>query len=602
FIVIDECHRSIYNLWKQVLDYFDAFQIGLTATPDKRTYGYFKENVVSEYSHERAVADGVNVGYDVFTIETDITKNGKKIKAREYVEKREKLTRKKRWEQLDNDYQYTSKQLDKDVVNPSQIRNIIKAFKESLPTIFPKREEVPKTLVFAKTDSHCDDIIKIVREEFGEGNEFCKKVTYKTEEDPKSVLQQFRNEYYPRIAVTVDMIATGTDVKPIECLLFMRDVKSRNYFEQMKGRGTRTLQKDDLAKVTPSAKSDKTHFIIIDAIGVTKSLKTDSRPLERKPTIPFKDLLQHIMMGSADEDFFDSAANRIARLNKQLYEQEKDKFKEMTGKSINTVIHELLDVYNPDKIQEISGRSIEDGGTDGNEEKAHNQLKDKASSNFTGELISYLERVRISHDQIIDNINMDQVTYAGWDKDQKQQSEVLVEDFKSYLEAHKDEITALKIFYDQPHRLKDITYQMIRELSDKIQQEKPNMAPLRVWQAYARLENYQGNDPKTELTALVALIRRICGLDKELKPFDTTVNRNFQKWVFNKQAGALKFNEEQMEWLRMIKNHIATSIHFTRDDMDYPPFDAKGGIGRMYQLFGDQMNGIIEEMNGELVA
>jgi len=602
FIVIDECHRSIYNLWKQVLDYFDAFQVGLTATPDKRTFGYFKENVVSEYSHEKAVADGVNVGYDVFTIETEITKNGKEIKAKEYVEKREKLTRKKRWEQLDEDVSYTAKQLDKDVVNPSQIRNIIKTYRENLPAIFPHREEVPKTLIFAKTDSHCDDIIKTVREEFAEGNDFCKKVTYKTEEDPKSVLQQFRNEYYPRIAVTVDMIATGTDVKPIECLLFMRDVKSRNYFEQMKGRGTRTLQKEDLEKVTPSAKTDKTHFVVVDAVGVTKSLKTDSRPLERNRSVPMKDLLHHIMMGSADEDYFDSAANRLARLNKILDEHEKEHFKEVTGKTLNTVTNELLDAHNPDKIQELAGKSVEEGGTAGDEERAKQKLREKAASNFTGELIEFLDEAKKTHEQIIDVVNIDEVVHAGWDKEQKQQAETVVEDFREYLEEHKDEITALSIFYDQPHRLKEITYRMIKELAAKIRKDKPTLAPLHVWQAYSQLEQYEGKDPKSELTALVALIRKIVGLDQKLRPFDTTVDKNFQDWVFEKQAGALKFNEEQMEWLRMIKDHIATSMHFSREDLDYAPFDAKGGIGGMYKAFGDQMDGIIEEMNEELVA
>ncbi|HHE37127.1 MAG TPA: DEAD/DEAH box helicase, partial [Candidatus Cloacimonetes bacterium] len=260
FIVIDECHRSIYNLWKQVLEYFDVFLIGLTATPDKRTFGFFNENVVSEYSHEMAIADGVNVGYEVYTIDTKLTKKGAKLKAKQFVDIRNKLSRKKRWQQLDEDFEYSNKQLDNEVVNPSQIRNIIRAFKNSLPEIFPNRTEIPKTLIFAKTDSHADDIINIVREEFNEGNAFCKKMTYKSKENPKSVLAQFRNDYHPRIVVTVDMIATGTDVKPLECLLFMRDVKSKNYFEQMKGRGTRTLGCDDLKKVTPSVISAKTHF------------------------------------------------------------------------------------------------------------------------------------------------------------------------------------------------------------------------------------------------------------------------------------------------------------------------------------------------------
>ena len=185
FIIIDECHRSIYNLWRQVLDYYDAFLVGLTATPDKRTFGFFNENVVSEYTYEESVADGVNVPYDVFTIETEITKSGSHIKAKEYLETREKLSRKSRWNSLDEDYVYTPNKLDKDVVNPSQIRNIIRAYKEALPTIFPDRFdennvfEVPKTLIFAKTDSHADDIIQTVREEFGESNDFCKKLPTK---------------------------------------------------------------------------------------------------------------------------------------------------------------------------------------------------------------------------------------------------------------------------------------------------------------------------------------------------------------------------------------------------------------------------------------
>jgi type I restriction enzyme R subunit len=189
FIIIDECHRSIYNTWRQVIEYFDAYLIGLTATPDNRTYGFFKKNVVSEYDHEKAVADGVNVGNEIYVIETERTTGGGTLKADQQIERREKLTRKKRWERQDEDEAYTSTQLDRDIVNPDQIRTVIRTFKDNLPEIFPGRNEVPKTLIFAKTDSHADDIIQTVREEFGEGNEFCKKITYKITEDPKSVLR-----------------------------------------------------------------------------------------------------------------------------------------------------------------------------------------------------------------------------------------------------------------------------------------------------------------------------------------------------------------------------------------------------------------------------
>lgn len=606
FIVIDECHRSIYNLWQQVLDYFDAFLIGLTATPDKRTFGFFNENVVSEYSHEDAVADGVNVGYDVYVIETEISKNGAKINAHEYVDRREKLTRKKRWEQLDEDFTYTSKKLDRDVVNPSQIRHIIRTFKEKLPEIFPGRKEVPKTLVFAKNDSHADDIIHIVREEFGEGNTFCKKVTYKTEEDPKSVLSDFRNLYNPRIAVTVDMIATGTDVKPLECLLFMRDVKSRNYFEQMKGRGTRTLGYDDLKKVTESAISAKTHFVIVDAVGVTKTMKTDSRPLERKRSTPLKDLLAAVTIGAKDEDLYVSLASRLARLDRQINEDEKATFAEKAGgKTLNQAIKDLLNAYNPDmtdlKADEIRQRQPEISEADA-KKKAQENLIDIARSTFSGELNEYIENVRRVHEQIIDTVNMDTLNRAEWDKDAVVRADELINGFKAYLEASKDEITALRIFYNQPYRRREVTFTMIKEVLDKLKLEKPHFAPLRVWQAYEQLEKVNGNSPKSELTALVSLIRRITGIDPVLTSFDQTINRNFQDWVFKKQAGTLKFNEDQMNWLRMIRDYVATSFHLEIDDLDYNPFDTLGGRGRMYQLFGDEMNTVISELNEALAT
>ncbi|MDD5615846.1 MAG: type I restriction-modification enzyme R subunit C-terminal domain-containing protein [Candidatus Methanoperedens sp.] len=607
FIVIDECHRSIYNLWKQVLDYFDAFLIGLTATPDKRTFGFFNENVVSEYSHEEAVADGVNVGYDVYLIETEISQHGAKIKAKEFVDKRERLSRRKRWEQLDEDVSYSKKELDKDVVNPSQIRNIIRAFKNKLPEIFPGRKEVPKTLVFAKTDSHADDIIQIVREEFNEGNEFCNKITYKTkDEDPKSILTRFRNAYNPRIAVTVAMISVGIDVKPLECLLFMRDVKSKGYFEQMKGRGTRTFGYDDLKKVTPSALSAKTHFVVVDAVGVTKSLKTDSRPLERKRSTPMKELLDAVTMGVRDEDLFISLAGRLARLEKQLTDQEKETFEEKAkGKTLSETVKDLLNAYNPDKIEEkaqVLKRENPEITKIQALDMAKESLGKTASSIFNGELNKYIENVCRVHEQIIDIVNIDNVTKAQWGKDSLDKAREIVNDFSKYMEEHKDEIIALSIFYDQPYRLRELTSSMVKDVLEKLRMDKPLLAPLYVWQAYEQLEEVNGKSPKSELVALVSLIRRITGLDDKLTAYDKTVDRNFQKWVFEKQAGALKFNEEQMGWLRMMKEHIATSFHIEVDDLDYTPFDAHGGRGMMFQLFGNGMNEVISEMNEALAV
>ncbi|MCU5782501.1 hypothetical protein MA04_01801 [Alcanivorax balearicus MACL04] len=608
FIIIDECHRSIYNLWRQVIEYFDAYLIGLTATPDKRTYGFFRKNVVSEYDHEKAVADGVNVGNEVYLIETKKTKSGGVIEARQQIEKRERLTRQHRWETQDEDEAYSAKQLDRDIVNPDQIRTVIRTFRDKLPDIFPGRQEVPKTLIFAKTDSHADDIIQTVREEFGESNAFCKKITHNAD-DPKSVLNQFRNDYYPRIAVTVDMIATGTDVRPLECLLFMRDVKSKNYFEQMKGRGTRTLDADGLKKVTPSANSAKTHYVIVDAIGVTQSLKTASQPLITKPGVSLKELAMGVMMGAArDEDSVSSLAGRLARLDKQLNDKDRARIAEKAdGTPLTLIVGELLNAINPDVVErkacEIAQVPASSNPGDDARGKARDQLVGEAAKVFNGELIELIDTIRREKEQTIVHEDLDELNHAGWAGDKTENAKQMVQDFAEYMDEHRDEIEALTIYYSQPARRSEVTYDMIKTLLEALQQDRPKLAPLRVWQAYAHLENYQGDSPISDLTALVALIRRVTNIDQTLTPFAATVKENFKRWIFQRHSGAgEKFNEEQMTWLTLIRDHITSSFHLERDDLEMAPFDSKGGLGRMYQLFGEQMDGVIEELNRELVA
>ena len=621
-IIIDECHRSIYNLWRQVLEYFDAYLVGLTATPDNRTYGFFHKNVVSEYDHEKAVADGVNVGNEIFVIETQKTLQGGKIEAKQQIERRERTTRKKRWEQQDQDEAYSAKQLDRDIVNPDQIRTVIRTFKDVLPTIFPGRKEVPKTLIFAKTDSHADDIIHIAREEFGDSNQFCKKVTYrvandKTDadgniiekgEDPKSVLAQFRNDYYPRITVTVDMIATGTDVKALECLLFMRDVKSKNYFEQMKGRGTRTLDKDSLQKVTPSAQSAKTHYVIVDAIGVTKTVKTASQPLITKPSVPLKDLAMGVMMGASDSDTVSSLAGRLARLDKQLDEKERARIADKAGGTpLLAIVGELFSAIDGDRVEQkaLEMTNLPTGSDPGDDarNKAQQALVSQVANLFNGELIELIDSIRRDKEQIIVHDDLDELIKAEWAGETTENAKVLTQEFADYLKEQADEIDALSIYFRTPARRNQVTYPQIKSLLEKLKQDRPKLAPIRIWQAYAHLDNYTGENPLTEMTALVALIRRVCGLDSEITPFGSTVRKNFQDWIMKYHAGGSnKFNEQQMQWLQSIRDHIASSFHFERDDLDMTPFDAKGGLMGMYQQFGDKMDWVIEELNRELVA
>ncbi len=282
-IIVDECHRSIYGKWRHVLEYFDAFILGLTATPYSQTLNFFNQNLVYEYRHEQAIEDNVNVGYYVYLIKTEITESGSIVEKGSHIAKRDKETRRLTWEELEKDEAYTGNQLDRDVVAEDQIRTIIQTFKDVLFTeLFPSRTYVPKTLIFAKDDSHAEDIVQIVREVFAKGDDFCQKITYRSDR-PEDLIRRFRTQFDPRIAVSVDMISTGTDIKPLECLLFMRSVRSSGYFEQMKGRGVRTISTDDLHAVTSDA-TKKTHFIIVDAVGVCESIKTDSQPRIGEPS------------------------------------------------------------------------------------------------------------------------------------------------------------------------------------------------------------------------------------------------------------------------------------------------------------------------------
>lgn len=471
-IIIDECHRSIYNVWQQVLTYFDAFLVGLTATPDKRTFAFFNENVVSEYRREQAIIDGVNVGEDIFLIETEVSQKGGHILKR-VIEYRDRLSREKRWEQMDEDLDYDKNKLDKDVVNPSQIRTVIKTFKENLFTsLFPRRKEVPKTLIFAKTDSHADDIINIVREEFGEGNEFCKKITYSVE-NAEDTLSSFRNDYYPRIAVTVDMIATGTDVKPLECLIFMRDVRSKNYFEQMVGRGTRTICVDDLQKVTPSATENKDHFVIVDAVGVTKSKKSETRSLERKPTVSMKELMMNVALGDKSEDTLTSLANRISRLDKQMTDKEHKEFKKNVGTSARDLANNLLNAFDEDVIAEKAKSLImSDVPTQQDLEKAQKELLNEATKPFYNpDNRNFIENIRRSHDQVIDTVNLDSVVYAGFDSQREENADKVITTFREFIEENKDEIIALRIIYNENYKDRPMVIEQLKSLYEKLKKK-----------------------------------------------------------------------------------------------------------------------------------
>jgi len=605
-IVTDECHRSIYNLWAQVLEYFDAYLIGLTATPSKQTFGFFNQNLVMEYNHEMAVADGVNVNYDVYRIRTEISEKGSKVEAGHYVEKRERDTRKTRWEELDDDFDYDPNQLDRDVVAPDQIRTIIREFRDKLPTeIFPGRDWVPKTLIFAKDDSHAETIVEIVREEFAKGNDFAQKITYRTTgRKPRELIKEFRTSPMPRIAVTVDMIATGTDIKAVEIVFFMRAVKSRAFFEQMKGRGVRVMPADDLKSVTPDAVA-KDHFVIVDAVGVCEQDKTDSKPMESKPSVSFEKLLQAVAFGNTEEEVITSVAGRLARMEHRISPDDDKKIREACGMSLKELSRSLVEAVNPDR--HIEQAKADNGiSPDADVPIAEAQLKSARSSViqqavkplYDPDFRDLLSQVKKQNEITIDHVSQDSVIESAFSQDALDRAKALTHSFETFVEENRDEITALQVLYNRPYRQR-LDFSLVKELAEAISRPPHLWNESQLWQAYAALEKSKVKDAsgKRILTDLVSLVRFAMHQDNELVPFPERVNVNFRAWMRSHD-----FNEEQFQWLGMIRDHIAANLSIEPDDLEYSPFIQAGGIGKFYQLFGEQSGEVMEQLNEALAA
>ena len=609
-IVVDECHRSIYNQWRQVLDYFDAFVIGLTATPTAQTIGFFSQNLVMEYGHDQAVADGVNVDFQVYRIQTRITEQGATLERAPgfYVPYRDRRTRARRYQELDDDLTYTANQLDRDVVSESQIRTVIRTFRDRLFTeIFPGRTEVPKTLIFAKDDSHADDITKIVREEFGRGNDFCQKITYRTTgAKPDDLLQAFRTAYNPRIVVTVDMIATGTDVKPLECLVFMRNVASAGYFEQMKGRGVRVVDPDELLTVTPDANA-KTHFVIVDAVGVCERDKTDSAPLDRQPSVPLGGLLNAVAKGIANEDLASTLAARLVRLSRQLSDEQRERIAALSGgHGLGDLAGSLLRSIDPDEQERRGAEHARQLGRELTEDETRDlqrKIITEALRPFhTPELRQAVLEVRRRLDQVIDEVSQDELLQAGLDARALERARALVGSFRQFIEDNKNAIEAIRILYSRPYRA-GLRYRHVKELATALRNSPTLAKPERIWEAYRALEPdrvwLRGGK---QLVDLVALVRHAITPEQPLVPVAMTVDERYQAWLAEQEARGLRFTHEQRKWLEAIRDHIANSLHIEQEDFEYAPLNQLGGLGKVYELFGDRLPLILEELNSRLAA
>jgi type I restriction enzyme, R subunit len=606
-VIVDECHRSIFGLWRQVLDYFDAFTIGLTATPNKQAFGFFDQNLVMEYTHEQAVADQVNVDFDVYRIRTEITEQGGTIDAGLVTKFRDRQTRRNRWEKLDDDVSYGAEALDRAVVAKDQIRTVIRTFKQRLYTeIFPGRSEVPKTLIFAKDDSHADDIVQIVRDEFGKGDDFAVKITYKSSgRKTDDMIKEFRNSYDPRVAVTVDMIATGTDVRPLECVFFMRSVKSRTYFEQMKGRGVRVIGATDFQAVTPDALV-KERFVIVDAVGVTETDLVDTQPLDRQPTIPLDKLFKQISFGTRDPDVVSTIAGRLSRLERRLTKEDREELEALSGGvSLQEIAHAIVEALDPDRHVEAAQAETGKTEPEGSDiaaaaKKLINAAVAPLATNPA--LRERIVEVRRSYEQAIDETSRDKVIEAGYSKDARERAQTTVASFEQFITEHRDEITALQVLYSVPYT-KRLTFAEVKELAKAIGRPPYQWTPESLWSAYDALDHskVRGSGQRV-LTDVVSLVRFALRQDGELVPYPERVRERYDAWLLQQENAGRSFTSEQLVWLERIRDHVAGALGITTDDFGYTPFIEHGGIGRAAALFGDGLGHLLLELNDQLAS
>ncbi len=431
-------------------------------------------------------------------------------------------------------------------------------------------------------------------------------MTYKSSGlKPEDLLSSFRNSYNPRIVVTVDMIATGTDIKPLEVVMFMRAVKSRNFFEQMKGRGVRVINDTDFQAVTPDAKS-KDHFVIVDCVGVCEQELTDSRPLERQPTVALEKLLQAVAFGSTDPDILSSLAGRLVRLNRRMGKTEQQTLEKAAGGiPLRTIAANIITSLDPDRHIEAARTEAE--GVEPTPEQV-TQAAQRLMKEAVAPLVSnptlrdQLTALKQRLEQTIDTVSKDVVLEAAFSEAAREKAQGLVASFEQFIQEHKDEITALQMLYSKPYAQR-LHFADIKALAEAIQAPPRSWTPEVLWRAYETLDQskVRGSGGRM-LTDIVSLVRFALHKEDELVPFAEQVEERFQNWLGQQEKHSRRFTDEQRQWLVLMRDHIAASLGVEMDDFDYAPFAQRSGAGKVYQVFGKELDGLLDELNEVLAA
>ena len=595
-VVVDECHRSIYGTWRAVLDYFDAHLVGLTATPVAQTLGFFGGNLVSEYPYRQAVVDGVNVDFQVMRVRTQVGEHGGAIPAHTPVRIMDTRTRRQRYERLDTELDYRADQIGRSVMNPSQIRTALRTFADGWREYFPRRATVPKTLIFATTDAHAEEIVQAAREVFGEGNEFCQKITYRAE-DPEQLLRDFRTSASLRIAVTVDMIATGTDVRPLECVFFLRGVSSATYFEQMKGRGARTIDAAEFQTVTPDPGARKDKFLLVDAVGVTDSPLVDARPLQ--PPSMRKESLEKLLAKAASQgisvDEAGALASRLSALNSQITDAERAELAELGGTPLANIARNLAQASDPDAQDAARER--------GGPAAARTLVREATRPLANSELRKRIRTIRHSYDLPYDEHTPDVLLGIEARDMSVDAAQSTVTSWRQYLADNRDEIDALRVAFGDLRREPAAVYAQLADLARQIERPPHRWTPAVLWEAYRKLGIAPGNDGRRGVPELVSILRFELGLEAELVAYRSQVEANLANWLARQEQAGMRFTVDQRWFVDRIASAVASRLYITEDTLDDMPFTENGGIDGFVAAFGDDRAAeLLDELNRELPA
>lgn len=579
-IVIDECHRSIYGSWRKVLDYFSsARMIGLTATPAPETLAFFNQNLVVNYTLEHSIADGVNVDYRVFRIKTKATEDGGAIREGETVEKETRYTGAVEIVENKEAKNYTKSELNKSIVNPAQIKLVLKTFRDAIYTEMfndPQREPdmnyIPKTLIFALNDAHASNIVKIAKEVFGRQDDtFVQKITYSAG-DSNELIRRFRNDKEFRIAVTVTLVATGTDVKPLEIVMFMRDVESESLYTQMKGRGVRTIGDEQLRAVTPNAIS-KDCFFLVDAVGVTEHEMIVGRPgTEPGPTvISLKELLERITHGNVEDEYLRILAGRLSRIHNKCQTEDKEKFQKLSGSSMKDI---SILIYNA-----LSAGTLPpyiDINDDNSERKS--LVAPLANNPDAREFLLELNAGFITTLQP----GEDTLIFKGFSLEEAQRT---TQAFESYVSEHKDELEALRIIYN--NRGENITYSMLKELEYKLRYINNKFSPSLLWNSYAllnadKVSKFSTKEEKEALTNIIQLVRYAYHQNDTLVSLYPGASQYFNLWCGQTWRNMTK---EENAILGQVVSYIAANGFCTIADIRK---DDQTKAAQMISVFGNK--------------